>query len=101
MKPSETPVTMFWMRARVRPCWARDSRCVVGTVNDDLVLLNGHGDVLMEILLKGALGALDDAGVAIDCHFDSSGNLDRLPTDTRHGGLLSFYTPKRFTKRMR
>lgn len=74
---------------------------VVGTVNDDLVLLNGHGDVLMEILLKGALGALDDAGVAIDCHFDSSGNLDRLPTDTRHGGLLSFYTPKRFTKRMR
>ena len=66
---------------------------VVGTGNGEDVVLDVDSELLKDIELELALGALDDNVVAVDCHFDSGGNLDRLITDTRHGDLLSFYLP--------
>ena len=74
---------------------------VIGAGDMQGVALDLDGQLLIEIILKGALGTLDGHVSAVDCHFDSSGNLDRLITDTRHGDLLFLLLAESITRRKR
>lgn len=64
---------MLWMRAPGEAVAGTGLTLVVGTGNGEDVVLDVDSELLKDIELELALGALDDNVVAVDCHFDSGG----------------------------
>jgi len=63
---------------------------LINASNEKLLSLLSNGNKLRESTSQLALRTLNGNGGVINCHSDSSRNLDRLLTNTRHGCLLSF-----------
>jgi hypothetical protein len=63
---------------------------LINASNENLLALLSDSNQLRESTSQLALRTLNGNGGVINCHSDSSRNLDRLLTNTRHGCLLSF-----------